>query len=56
MMKNCIITGGSSGLGSCLISDLIRSNYRILSLQRNSPITNQNVDWIKDDLIYGDLN
>ena len=49
MMKNCIITGGSSGLGSSLISDLIRSNYRILSLQRNSPITNQNVDWIKAD-------
>ena len=36
--------------GNYAVYDLmIKSNYRILSLQRNSPISNRNVDWIKAD-------
>jgi uncharacterized protein len=53
-LKNCIITGASSGLGRSLLKELISENYTVLTIQRTPPMKHKNVHWIKADLKESD--
>lgn len=53
-MKNCIITGASSGLGNSLLKELIPDGYRVLTIQRTPPMKHKNIHWIKADFSDND--